>query len=239
MEKTMRKLEKKAISNLIIDVRDNNGGWDIMGAELLSYLIQSPDSIQYYKRLHTITNDSEFFKYTDLSEADLRQVKSELRLEADSTFTLIDENTQMTSKLAPKPNAFRGKIYILMNGASQSTTSEFLALTKTYKVGTLIGSEAGGASEGGNGGSFLDFSLPNSKIRIHLPVVYYENAVPPTAIKGRGTMPDFEVHFQPADLLNKYDRRKEFAKDLIRKGELKVIGNHKPIILLERGCTKL
>ncbi len=219
MEKMMRKLEKKAISNLIIDVRDNSGGWDIMGAELLSYLVKSTDSIQYYKRLHTITNNSEFLKYADLSEADLKQVKSELRLEADSTFTLIDENTQMTSRLAPKPNAFKGEIYILMNVASQSTTSEFLALAKTYKVGTLIGEEAGGAYEGGNGGSFLDFSLPNSKIRIHLPLVYYENAVSPSELKGRGTMPDIEVYFQPEDLLNGFDRRKEFAKDLIRKGK--------------------
>ena len=81
----------------------------------------------------------------------------------------------------------------------------------------MVGDEAGGAYEGGNGASFIHVELPNSKIQVGTPLLYYDNAVKPVLQKGRGTMPDYVVPPQLEDILIGRDIQFEFVKDLIRK----------------------
>jgi hypothetical protein len=59
-----------------------------------------------------------------------------------------------------------GNLYFLINGGSASTTAEFTAVAHSNKLGIFIDTETGGAYEGGNGGSFLHFKLPNSCIAV-------------------------------------------------------------------------
>jgi hypothetical protein len=173
--------------------------------------------IKYYKRLHAITNSSEFLEYSDLSVDDRDNLKNELRLEADGTYSLIEDENSNLRLQYPKPNRFKGQVYVLMNERSYSTASEFLAVCKSNKVGIMVGEEAGGVYEGGNGASFIHLSLPNSKIQVGTPLVYYDNAVNPPEQKGRGAIPDYRILGQPEDLVTGYDRQMEFVKELIRK----------------------
>ena len=116
-----------------------------------------------------------------------------MRAEADGTFTIREEYNTDLKLQYPKPNRFKGQVYILVNHRSASTTSEFVAVCKSNKVGILVGEESGGAYEGGNGASFITITLPHSKISVSTPLMYYQNAVVPAALKGRGTIPDYEV----------------------------------------------
>lgn len=221
MDKALRKIEKRKSKYLIVDVRGNGGGWDVQGLELLSYLIKSDDPFKYYDRLHTISDDSEFLRYSDLSKEEIENVKNELIAEPDGTFTLDEEENPNLKLHYPKPNKFKGKVYVLMNERSASTTSEFLAVAKSNNIGIFVGEESGGAYEGGNGGSFINMPLPSSHISINIPLVYYKSEVNPVEISGRGTMPDYRVEFKSEDLLTRYDRQLEFAKSLIkREGKL-------------------
>ncbi len=79
MDKAMKNISKRGITNLIVDVRGNPGGWDTQGVELFTYLMKSDSTAYYYKRLHAVTDSSEFLKYSDLSEGDKKNVKKELR----------------------------------------------------------------------------------------------------------------------------------------------------------------
>ena len=45
----------------------------------------------------------------------------------------------------------------------------------------------------GNSGTFLSFDLPNSKIHVRIPLIYYQNAVKEPHQKGRGTIPDYPI----------------------------------------------
>jgi hypothetical protein len=217
MNESLKKIDKKKSKNLIVDVRSNSGGWDIQGMELFTYLMKGDKPIRYYKRLHAITNSSEFLEYSDLSADDRDNLKNELRLEADGTYSLIEDENSNLKLQYPKPNRFKGQIYVLMNERSYSTASEFLAVCKSNKVGIMVGEEAGGVYEGGNGASFIHLSLPNSKIQVGTPLVYYDNAVIPPPQKGRGAIPDYRIIGQPEDLVTGYDRQMEFVKELIRK----------------------
>jgi Peptidase family S41 len=217
MNSSLKQIERKKCKNLIVDVRSNPGGWDSQGIELFTYLMKQDTAVKYYHRLHAIADSSEFLIYSDLSEEDKRNVKKELKREQDGTFSGREEYSPDLKPQHPKQNRFKGQVYILMNERSYSSASEFLAVCKSNKVGIMVGEEAGGAYEGGNGASFIHVELPNSKIQVGTPLLYYDNAVKPVLQKGRGTMPDYVVPPQLEDILIGRDIQFEFVKDLIRK----------------------
>lgn len=225
MDKSMAKIEKQRIQHLIIDVRSNTGGWDSQGIELFTYLMKTDSAVPYYTRQHSIsdgTQGSEFLAFSDLSEANRNNIKNELTAETDGTFTLkqasgIDSTGRTPKRYSPKSNRFRGQVYVLMNGESASTASEFLAVARANKVGVFIGTESGGAYEGGNGGSFITLGLPRSGIQVTTPLVYYNNAVPEPKQKGRGTLPDYYVPVTINDLLTHTDSQFNVVAALIRK----------------------
>ncbi len=217
MNKTMIRLQKKQIQNLVVDLRGNAGGWDSQGIELFTYLAKGDTAVPYYARQHSVTDSSDFIKFSDLSEADRKNVKNELIAETDGTFTVKQgSETREPKRYLPKPNRFRGQVYILMNGESASTASEFLAVAHANKVGVFVGVESGGAYEGGNGSSFINLELPKSGIQVSTPLVYYNNAVSKPEQTGRGTMPDHHVPITIDDILNHTDPQLNVVTKLIR-----------------------
>ncbi|MEM6379996.1 MAG: S41 family peptidase, partial [Bacteroidota bacterium] len=219
MDKSLAKIKNERTRFLIIDVRDNGGGWDVQGTELLTYLVKADSTFPYYHRLHTLTDNSPFLKYSDLSLLDRAAVKKELQPEADGTFSFKPNASPGLLPQEPKDNRFTGEVFILMNGNSNSTTSEFVAMAQQLKVAIFIGEEAGGAAVGGNGGSFIRYTLPNSGIYVQVPLVYYNNAVSTEVNIGRGALPDYMVQLTLADFLTNRDTVMEYAFDLIRAAQ--------------------
>lgn len=215
LPKAMKELQKKKIGHLVIDLRSNPGGWDSAGVILFTYLINKPS--RYYIRQHTITDTSQYLSLSDLSPEEIKNAANELIAEKDGTFSLKAAAAAGLSLQQPKPNHYTGKVYFLMNGASASTTSELLAAAHANQLGTFIGEEAGGSYEGGNGGSFIGLVLPHSKIKISIPLVYYDNMTRPPFEKGRGLMPDHDVPDNLDNILKGIDTQKQFAFDLIRR----------------------
>lgn len=217
LPKAMKELQKKKIGHLIVDLRNNGGGWDSAGVLLFTYLINKPS--RYYLRQHVITDSLKYLSLSDLSPEDLKNVHNELIPETDGTFTLKASADAGLSIQHPKPGHYTGKIYFLINGGSASTTAEFLSAAHANQLGKFIGEEAGGNYAGGNGGSFIPLVLPHSKIKITLPLVYYDNITKPPFEKGRGVIPDYDVPDNLENILRGVDTQKEFVFDLIRRGQ--------------------
>ncbi len=215
LQECSEKIQAKQIEHLIIDLRHNSGGWDIQGAELFSFLIQEPT--QYYKRLHTITRDSPYLKYAGFSPKVVKKMADRLVDKDDGTFSLLAEYNPTLEMWQPAPYAYRGKVFVLMNGNSSSTTAEFTALAREHQLATFVGEECGGAYEGGNSGSFFEIILPNSGMMLLSPLVYYTLAVSPPDTKGRGTFPDYPASPILEDVLVGIDNQMEYVLDLIRK----------------------
>lgn len=218
MDKAMMQLEKKQIQNLVVDVRANTGGWDSQGIDLFTYLMKTDSAVPYYARQHCVTDSSEFFQFSDLSDADRANVKNELIPEADGTFTLKQgSDTRAPKRYSPKPNRFRGQVYVLMDGESALTASEFLAVAHANKIGVFVGIESGGAYEGGNGYSFINLDLPKTGIQVTTPLVSYSTAVPEPKQKGHGTLPDYFAPIVIDNIMQHTDNQWDFVQKLIRE----------------------
>ncbi|GET21999.1 S41 family peptidase [Prolixibacter denitrificans] len=112
-----------------------------------------------------------------------------------------------------KENAFKGDIYVLMDGGCLSTTGHFLSLLRYHKLGTLIGEESGGSFYCNDGSKQL--TLPETGIRFNLPQVTFQTAVSGFR-KGEPLLPDYSVTPGLDDLLEGKDAVMEYTMKLIK-----------------------
>jgi len=91
-----------------------------------------------------------------------------------------------------KKESFSKKLYLLMNGASSSTTGQLLGLIKSFTNAKFLGEESGGNPVSIVANDMLTLVLPNSKIEVRIPMIYskvntnFEN-------QGRGIIPDKKI----------------------------------------------
>ena len=114
----------------------------------------------------------------------------------------------------PQPNAFSGKVCLLINGRTFSTAADVASMFRSNERATIIGSETGGGYEGNTSGASERLELNNSHVKIQIPRWYYENVVTPAPQQHRGTIPDYIVKKEPADL---FDKSKDPELDLALK----------------------
>ncbi|MBB3696501.1 hypothetical protein KMW28_24270 [Flammeovirga yaeyamensis] len=209
--------ERNQVKHLIIDVKYNGGGNDILGRKLFSYLIQEPTP--YFDSLYSssgISDTTFLFTHTDKNVEWYNYTLPLVDKMNDGRFATKPSVNEGLKIQQPSKNNFKGKVYILMNGRSASTTSEFLAATHYNQLATFIGEESGGDYHGGNGGDFAKLKLPNSEILIHLPLTNYVMNSKEKRFIGRGTLPDYPIKLNIDEFLEMKDQELEEALRLIR-----------------------
>lgn len=215
LKESFSEINDRGIQNLIIDVRDNEGGQDARGAWLLSYLMDK--KFRYYDRLEAATNK----KYSFTKEARLPRFYGIMRMMISRTDsgTLVWKHSRNLKVQKPKRRPYVGEVYVLINGASFSVTSEFASVAHYLKRATFIGEETGGGYYGNNSGAFVIVTLPNSRLNIGIPMLAYYTAVKDYPHNGHGVIPDYEVRPDIQDILNDKDVALEFTKKLIAAAE--------------------
>jgi hypothetical protein len=96
---------------------------------------------------------------------------------ASGKFRVKESNHPNLKLQQPQKNHFDGKVFFLVNGQCFSTTAEFCSIAHYHHRGTFVGEEIGGNYYGNTSGIFLILTLPNTKIRVLLPLVKYVLAV--------------------------------------------------------------
>jgi hypothetical protein len=213
LKNSFETIREKQVNNLVIDLRNNEGGIDRRGALLMSYLTDK--EFRYYDRLEMTTNKKfSFAKYAHLPKfyEILRHLISK---EKDGTYRWNHSKNLKIQK--PQKNNFDGKVYVLINGASFSVTAEFAAVAHYLKRATFIGEEAGGGYYGNNSGAFTIVTLPNSKLNIGIPLMAYYLKVDGYPFPDRGVIPDYEVKPTIEDLLTGNDKIMDYTLKRILK----------------------
>jgi hypothetical protein len=203
-------IDSKKSGALIIDVRDNGGGADDLGKLLLSFLIDEP--FQYYEDLVLNGLRFSFQKYTDQK----RELPAEMmERQPNGKYRLVKHPNWGIQQ--PSKPTFSGKVYILINGNSFSTTAEFLSHVHARKRATFIGEESGGGYYGNTSGPGALLTLPNTKLQAYVPLMTYYMAVRGYKATSHGVVPDHPVTYTIEELIQGKDKELSLALELARK----------------------
>jgi hypothetical protein len=218
------KIKNAESSYLIIDIRENYGGSLYEINQLYSYLAPEPFVLikpsQLVSRLTPLKTNyfrkSNPLEYTYKSLAYpgyfLYQALNVYKGKDGIAYYKMKEN----KSTKPKENAFKGKVYVLINGGSFSASSVISSKLKFDKRVTLVGEETGGANDGTVAGFYSYQKLPNSKIDLPIGVLL----VQPNITFGntqKGVVPDVEIDESMQDIIDKKDTQLDWIKNDIQK----------------------
>lgn len=196
---TFEDIAKQATQNLIIDLRNNEGGGDGYDNMLLQYL-----AAQNRPQKEVISVPSKQFKYTqytiDLSD-DIKgfiENPSEFLQDDSSLFIkqkYVDLMTEGNNANAKHP--YSGKLIVLTNGGSFSASNSIIAALYKQRQNTkreilFIGEENGGDIYANTScaGQGYPVKLPVTSIRIDMPFLCFGELSTNYPIKK---LPDYEV----------------------------------------------
>jgi len=211
-EQTFRRLDSNKTKNLILDLRRCEGG-DNSYLLLLSYLMTKPFRVLDYIEVSYsgLPSTAKYFESTDnafFADTLLQRTTTGMyRLKAKYESTIPGY-----TDIYPKRANFKGRVFVLTSGATGSAAAILASLLRNNNRATFIGEETGGSMEGPTSLNIPILVLPNSKIRVEIPLIRLQLAV--KYIKGRGVIPDYAVQQSPEDLRCEKDTQLNFALKL-------------------------
>lgn len=202
------------ISNLIIDLRGNEGGSGEIRNLILSYITNKPISGEgsfnsCYRSLSIPDSLKKHLSTWDRSFAQAKNPEEYFKNEIGLYQKLNESNSD---SIYPNKNRFKGKVYLLTDAICSSATFDMAWTFQYNKLGKIIGEKTGGTKQGLNGGQMFFLHLPNSQIEIDLPILYYYHK----NSKDEGVIPDYIVKSKVKDLASGVDTQMEYTKLLIK-----------------------
>lgn len=184
--------------NLVLDLRGNYGGRMNYGGKVYSYLTSAP--YKYIDRVEVcFPHMFASLIYTSLGRSYLSNtygMRLDTVVNGDSIY--IWDTYQWTFEQQPAKNPFTGRLYVLADGYTFSTTGILCSMIRGYRDNTaFVGEETGGAYEGCSGNLPL-LTLPHTGLRVYFPIRKFVSPARnrPERNKGftaRGILPDVEV----------------------------------------------
>jgi len=209
-------IRSKNIPNLIIDIRDNEGGMDEVNLELAKHLASQPIAMMQRKELLTyekVTDDVRPY----LKTWDKRFYNGEGKLVKLNNGFYTWKKERKSKLIKQNKNAFKGNVFLLVNEANSSATFFLTGTLQQNKRATIIGTETGGNRKGTNGGFLFFLRLPNSNLEIDIPLIGY---YPFTEQPDKGLTPDILITPTLENIINKKDLGLEKALYLINQNGL-------------------
>lgn len=213
---TVREVNRRGITNLIIDLRYNGGGETELCKQLLYFLTPqtnlldskeyeyNPEVLAYYD-----PHESREIRSFYLKKFGTEPPPGKLLLTPEQEQPFFHEITDRKSPyyVAPNRPVFSGRIIVLANQDTHSAASLLAGLMQDNRLAVLVGTSTANNPTGPTG--MTPFKLPHSGILISLPTEYDKRALPS---KGDVLQPDYWVENSPAD--NKSGRDAAFEKAL-------------------------
>lgn len=220
------KIKNAQASYLIIDIRNNYGGSLYEINNLYSYLAPEPfvlikPSEVTSKMTPLKTN---YFRKSNVLQYAFKSLTYPTYVFAQ-TFSTYKRDGKVFYKMKenkttkPNKNAFNGKVFILVNGASFSASSIISSKLKNDHRAIIVGEETGGANDGTVAGFYSYQKLPNSKIDLPIGLLLVQPNINFTNTQ-RGVIPDVNVTENIQDIIDKKDPQMDWVmKEIGREKE--------------------
>lgn len=212
-------LKSRNIQNLIVDIRENGGGNDPNDLLLYSYLTKR--DFRENRSAFTLFNIVPLKKFYVEEEADeINDLEKDLKDEhAVLKNKKYYQNEQFNPIWTPKPNAYSGKIYLLVSPFVASAGSLFASLVKSDEQSVVIGQETLGGYYGHTGHIPVTYKLPKTGLLLTFSIVDLEQDVEKLSDQkpGDGVKPDYTVEQTIEEYLESTDVVLEFAKRMIHR----------------------
>ena len=207
-------IRQAGITNVILDIRSNGGGRVNLSTLLTRYVSRVPFRVSdtSFAASRTLRPYSRYIKSSFMNNLGLFFFT---RKKSDGLYHFGYWERKIYRP--KKTDHFGGNLYVLTNGQTFSASSLFCNAIKGQPGITLVGEETGGGWYGNNGILIPDITLPNTKLRVRLPLfrlVQY-NHVPKN---GTGVMPDIYISTSYEALVKGYDKKMKVVMGLIKKG---------------------
>ena len=210
---SFRKIKEDSIKNMILDLRINGGGDVDMFILLTKYLRNTNFKVTdtAFAVSQTLKPYGKYIRHSWINNLGLFFLT---RKNADGKYHYGFYKRHFYH---PKiNNHFNGNLYVLVSGATFSASTLFCNAVKGQPNVKLIGEETGGGWYGNNGIMIPEITLPNTKLRVRLPLfrmVQYDHTIK----DGRGVTPDIVIMPTLDNVRKGIDRKMVFTKDLIRQ----------------------
>ena len=208
LNKTFEIINDNETSNLIIDLRNNPGGYSPPVQWILNYLTDKP--FRTAEKVETKVSQH-FLQATGRTLEEFRRMLGDESIEVGRVIT---QNIHLRT---PKDKLYRfsGNIFVLIGRQTASASVEFASAIKCFNIGVLVGEETGDTTV--SFGAMFSFKLNNSRLRFGVPSKLIFQACGKS--DGRGVIPDYEVKQKPEDTAKGIDTVLQFTLGLTRNTE--------------------
>ncbi|MGZ8525446.1 MAG: S41 family peptidase [Chitinophagaceae bacterium] len=211
LDSVFNDISAKKVGNLVIDLRENVGGYDEHAIALLSKLVKG--KFRYYDKTFITKTNYSFLGFTNAAHYNKMVASLKPVQEKNGNYRIA---LPWEEKYKDKEGqGYEGQLYILINERTFSSGTIVAIGGYNYANALLIGEPTGGAYAGSTGASVL-LTLPDTKFMLQLPLVMSEYAVQKSN-KGKGLQPTYLVRPGIMDIIRGQDKVMEFTLKLITK----------------------
>jgi hypothetical protein len=172
--------------HLIIDLRDNPGGSAEAGIQLARYFVNQSYyagiflTQKWFNQQKEIPKVEDYTNLPNFNQANFKLIQKG-----------IHEEKGLCLRVDPAEQQFKGKLYILINSKTASTSEPIVYSIKQYNLGLVIGEKTKGAML--NGEAFI----AQDSYKLWVPTADYYTA-DGRKIDGTGVAPDIKVNAEEA-----------------------------------------
>jgi hypothetical protein len=231
LSKYFQEIRSIKSKNLVIDIRDNDGGSLSNIPLLYSFITKHPQINTSYKYgtkvIDILYQDylidlqtNRYFSDKDIIDQNnfMRQ-----RFEKDDKADYYFGNARLDDtyiKNYPRDNLFfDGKVVLIINNGTFSAAAYFASLFSREKRGDLVGKETGSCSNFTTAAWFINYKLPNTKSILSIPrseIFFNENATMASDCRGVFPTHTIETKYFIKALTEKKDPELEYSLSLLK-----------------------
>lgn len=210
--KSFKQIKRQNIKNVVLDLRLNTGGSVVASTRLSQYLINKPfrvsDTVAAYNRSFPYKKYIKPWLIYWLS----MQISGKRMQDGRIHFRYFEKHYFEPKK----KNHFNGNVYLLTGGYTFSAATLVASNLKGQQNVTIVGEETGGGAYGNSAMLLTTVVLPNTKLRVALPLFRMVLDVKRPK-NGHGILPDIEVPPSLQSIKMGIDAKLEKVKQLIRQ----------------------